>query len=160
MWFLIKSAFWFTVVLMLLPLADPATQATSGRQPQVRIGATVEAATSALDDLTGICKRRPDVCKTGGETLAALGARARDGALVAYQFLDGRFGGSRSENVITGTVAPGNGAATQEPDALASVDVAATAVPVPMPAPRLAATASTAMAGQVYLPRPYSPPVR
>lgn len=159
MWFLIKSAFWFTVVLMLLPLANPATEARLESGPQVSIGATVAAATSALDDVTGICKRRPDVCKTGGETLAALGVRARDGALVAYRFLDKRFGADAPDKVITGTVAPVPAAGQPRPEAAGAAKVA-TAVPVPAPAPLRPEAGPATLVGELYLPKPYSPPIR
>ena len=159
MWFLVKSAFWFAIVLMLLPLANPATEAKLNSGPQVHIGATVAAATSALDDLTGICTRRPDVCKTGGETLAALGVRARDGALIAYRFLDDRFGRDASETVITGTVAPAPAADPAQPKQAGAAEIAA-AVPVPAQAPLRPQAGRASMVGEVYLPRPYSPPIR
>ena len=41
--------------------------------------------------------RNPDVCETGSETFAALGIRAREGARIAYQFLDSQFAGDNAE---------------------------------------------------------------
>ena len=161
MWFLVRSAFWFAIVLMLLPLFEPGTDARPASAPGVDIGATVAAATSAFDDLTGICTRRPDVCRTGGATIAALGERARDGALIAYRLLDDRFGRKDPPKLITGTVAPAGAPASPPADALASPPAdapreVAAAVPVPMPAPLRPGAGSPA--GEVYLPKPYSPP--
>lgn len=159
MWFLIKSAFWFAIVLMLLPLADPSTDATPATGPRVSIGATVDAATSALDDLTGICRRRPDVCKTGGETLTALGVQARDGARIAYRFLDNRFGQHAPDKVMTGTVQPAAPVAAPQPQPQPAA-ITAAAVPVPTPAPvRPEAGDPSGTAAEVYLPKPYSPPL-
>ena len=161
MWFLIKSAFWFAIVLMLLPLADPSADPTPNSGPRVNIGATVEAATSALDDLTGICRRRPDVCKTGGETLAALGVQARDGARIAYRYLDGRFGQSAPDKVVTGTVQPVAPVASPQPQPQPQpAEITASAVPVPTPAPvRAEAGGRIGTVGEVYMPKPYSPPL-
>ena len=151
MWFLVKAAFWFTVVLLLLPLAEPAKETASDPVARVNVGAGVEAAASALDDLTGLCARRPDVCRTGGETLSALGIRARDGARVAYQLLDGQFGADASGDVITGTVTPAAGGVLPEKSGARDNSSA-----VPVPAPRPLAGPATVSA---YLPRPYSPPI-
>lgn len=158
MWFLIKAAFWFALVLVLLPLTNPESEARLDSQPQVHVGQTVAAATSAIGDLSGLCTRQPDVCRTGGEAISALGARARDGALIAYQFLDNRFGDGHGA-VTTGSLAPALPTASAPAD---TSERALPSIPVPMPAPRRAASAAvqaTAQAEPAFLPKPYSPPI-
>ena len=154
MWFLIRTAFWFAVVLMLLPAADPASKPRDGAQPTIDVGATVDAAASALGDLTGLCRRRPEVCETGGRTLSALGARARDGARLAVRMIDERTAASdgtvSSDGVLTGTVRPGSAEKPAE---------TAAAVPVPMPAPARPSAFEAPADQPAYLPRPYSPPI-
>lgn len=164
MGFMFKAVFWFTIVLLLLPFTNPGMEAKLDSQPQVRIGATIVAATSAFDDLTGICKRRPDVCKTGGQTLAALAARARDGALIAYQFLDKRFAGKSADALTTATIPSDPAAEARRTGIAATADEPAAAnvpVPVPMPAPVEAAQTMPRQSPTyaTIQPKPYSPPL-
>ncbi|TPW32727.1 DUF5330 domain-containing protein [Pararhizobium mangrovi] len=165
--FLIKMAFWFTLVLVLLPLTQPGgTDTDEASAPP--LGETLIAATSAVQDVSGICSRRPEVCQTGGEALGALGERAREGAFVAYRFLDRQFGDREPES--------GRSAETREPAAVAadrphlaeaSTRYASMDVPVPTPAPTRTRAADrgpgVAPAVQTHsaratLPRPYQPP--
>lgn len=98
MWFLIKAAFWFSLVLVLLPIfgtEDTAqTQATAGAK--VDIGQTVSAASEAIGYISAICLEKPDVCTKGAETFNALGHRAKDGARIAYQLLETQFGDEKT----------------------------------------------------------------
>ncbi|WP_119258213.1 DUF5330 domain-containing protein [Shinella zoogloeoides] len=91
MWFLIKGTFWFSLVLVLLPFLDPESSDKLNRGPSVEIGDTFSAASEALNYVTGMCAEKPDVCQKGSETFVALGHRAREGARIAYQFLDTQF---------------------------------------------------------------------
>ncbi|HCL66346.1 MAG TPA: hypothetical protein DIC56_16205 [Rhizobium sp.] len=119
MWFLIKGTFWFSMVLVVLSYfsGQPATEeASSG--PRLEVGDAIAAATDAYAYLSEICSQKPDVCVKGAETFAALGHRAREGALVAYQFLDKQFaddaepaaaladakGDVEQDVIVTGTV--------------------------------------------------------
>ena len=91
MWFLIKGTFWFSLVLVLLPFLDPTGSKTLENGPKVDVGDTVSAATEAFSYISAICVQKPDVCEKGTETFVALGHRAREGARIAYQFLDTQF---------------------------------------------------------------------
>ncbi len=91
MWFMIKTGFWFSLVLVALPFLDPGSRDTLADAPPVEVGVSVAAAIEAFEDIRQICARKPDVCETGGQTFAALGVRAKEGARIAYQFLDARF---------------------------------------------------------------------
>ncbi|WP_455272274.1 DUF5330 domain-containing protein [Rhizobium herbae] len=104
MWFLIKGTFWFSLVLVLLPFLDPASTSTLENGPKVDVGDTVSAATEAFGYISAICVEKPDVCVKGAETFVALGHRAREGAKIAYLFLDQQFA-EPSDAVTTGTVA-------------------------------------------------------
>ncbi len=88
MWFLIKASFWFSVVLIALPFFDGGTEKTLQGAPQVEAVDTVLAAAGAINYMTKICEDRPLVCEKGGETLNALGYRAREGARIAYRLID------------------------------------------------------------------------
>ncbi|MCP8897047.1 DUF5330 domain-containing protein [Shinella daejeonensis] len=100
MWFLIKGTFWFSLVLVLLPFLNAESSAKLERGPAVEIGDTLTAASEAVHYLTALCLEKPDVCRKGSETFVALGHRAREGALIAYQFLDHQFA---DEDTVTAT---------------------------------------------------------
>jgi hypothetical protein len=91
MWFLIKGTFWFSMVLVLLPFLDAESSAKLEKGPNVELGDTFSAASEAIGYMTAMCLEKPDVCQKGAETFVALGHRAREGARIAYQFLDTQF---------------------------------------------------------------------
>ena len=91
MWFLIKGTFWFSLVLVLLPFLDAESSAKLEKGPAVELGDTFSAASEAIGYVTAMCLEKPDVCEKGAETFVALGHRAREGARIAYQFLDTQF---------------------------------------------------------------------
>jgi hypothetical protein len=78
MWFLIKGSFWFSLVLITLPVLDSGSRETLEGAPQLEVGQSMAAAVEALADIKQICERKPDMCETGSETFAALGS-ARQG---------------------------------------------------------------------------------
>lgn len=86
--FLFKSAFWLSIALLFIPLA-PSDQTD---EPQVGAVDAFFAARDAISDVTGICQRKPEVCEIGGALVGSLGMRAREGARLAYEALDGQFG--------------------------------------------------------------------
>ena len=64
---------------------------------------TVEAllaVKNTVNDLGNFCERNSDTCETGKTFFGSLGERARDGARLAYEYLDRTFGSDRSENKI------------------------------------------------------------
>lgn len=117
MWFLIKGTFWFSMVLVLLSYFGSRPQ-TEDAGSALNVADAISAATDAYAYVSEICSVKPDVCVKGAETFAALGERAREGALVAYQLLDRQFGDDTkdkaaaageaadaiSDVIVTGTV--------------------------------------------------------
>jgi hypothetical protein len=91
MWFLIKGSFWFSLVLIALPFLDQNSREALEDAPPLEVSQSMAAAVEALEDIRQICVRKPEVCETGSETFAALGSRAKEGARIAYQFLDSKF---------------------------------------------------------------------
>lgn len=64
---------------------------------------TVEAllaVKNTVNDLGNFCERNSDTCETGKTFFGSLGERARDGARLAYEYLDRTFGSDKSENKI------------------------------------------------------------
>jgi hypothetical protein len=88
--FLLRTAFWLTVVALLLPLSP--SQRT-GSASQVSTGEAVSAASAAVSDMRQFCARQPDACVVGSQALTSFGLKARAGAKMLYDFLTEHFGG-------------------------------------------------------------------
>ena len=89
MGFIIRSIFWLSLVLLIIPFGG------SGGNGQENMVSPVEAliaARGAIQDVTGMCERKPEVCETGKAALHTIGVRAREGARIAYEALDSRYG--------------------------------------------------------------------
>jgi hypothetical protein len=152
MWFLIKGTFYCTATLVALSfLAAPPAEEQDGAG--FDMGAAITAASGAYEYVTSLCVEKPEVCEKGAATFQALGQRAREGALVAYQLLDKQFTDDGTTAVADETVAPKTGV----------VDI----VKPQVEAPRIAQVEAEApvITGTVtpterpkHLPRPYQPP--
>jgi len=88
MFFLLRMAFWLSVVCVLLP--SGGTKSTS---PDAQIDATQAAtlAGAAVSDMRGFCERKPDACVVGGKVVAALGHKAEAGARTLYEFISAKL---------------------------------------------------------------------
>lgn len=88
MGFIIRSVFWLSLVLLVIPLGT----GSGGDTETVSPIEALFAARGAIQDVAGMCARKPDVCETGKAALHTIGARAREGAKLAYEALDSRYG--------------------------------------------------------------------
>lgn len=91
--FLIRAAFWLSLVIMILPREPGATREEAGLSTMEAI--TVAQAT--LNDFTGFCSRQPDVCAAGEVALETFSAKAKYGAKQLYVYLDGKDGQADSD---------------------------------------------------------------
>lgn len=82
MGFLLRMAFWFSLVLLALPFDS------KDGQPSVGAVQALMAAREAVGDISGLCERKPDVCETGKVAMHTVGIRAREAARIAYEALD------------------------------------------------------------------------
>ncbi|PZO81657.1 MAG: hypothetical protein DI629_03725 [Mesorhizobium amorphae] len=100
MFFLLRLAFWFSLVLLALPLGSaPDGTATVGPLQ------AISAAREAVGDLAGICERKPDVCQTGRDAVSTISVRAQEGSRIALKLLDSENAARDiDENALTGTV--------------------------------------------------------
>ena len=144
MWFLIKGSFWFGLVLVVLSVFSSENPDNAGHT-QLQLSDAFTAASGAYDYLTGMCAEKPEVCTKGGETLTALGYRAREGARVAYELLDSQFKDDNSKMASAKSAVPPVAlAAPSLPEAVTNtVRDAQAALSQPMP----------------HMPQPYRPPV-
>ncbi|WP_428700310.1 DUF5330 domain-containing protein [Stappia sp.] len=85
MFFLLRSAFWIGLILLLLPI-DTGSEETSGTG--INPVTAFFAAQSTISDLSGFCERNPQTCETGGQAITQIGAKAKVSAKMLYDYLD------------------------------------------------------------------------
>jgi hypothetical protein len=83
MFFLLRAAFWMTVVVLLLP-GDPKTGADA---PRVGVVEAFVAARSAVADFSAFCERNPETCATGSTAMQVFVAKVKYGAEVVSSAL-------------------------------------------------------------------------
>ena len=85
MGFLIRMAFWFSLVLLALPLG-----VGPGEDGQQSVGPiqALFAAREAVGDIAGLCERKPDVCETGKSAMYTITVRAKETARIAAAMID------------------------------------------------------------------------
>ena len=83
MFFLLRMAFWLSVVLMLLPTGSSQPEQTNG----VAASDAISAASATVGDLRQFCTRQPDACTVGTHVATELGYKAQAGAKMLYGFL-------------------------------------------------------------------------
>jgi hypothetical protein len=94
MGFIIRSVFWLSLVLLLIPFGGTGGD---GQEDVVSPVEALLAARGAIQDVTGMCERKPEVCETGKAALHTIGVRAREGARIAYEALDSQYGDGATE---------------------------------------------------------------
>ena len=98
MGFLIRTTFWFSLVLLMLPFNTGAENNDTVSPVQALF-----AAREAVGDIAGMCERKPEVCATGKSALHTIGVRAREGARIAYEVLDEQLD-EPDPTIQTGTI--------------------------------------------------------
>lgn len=98
--FLVRMAFWLSVILVLLPSGG------SQPAPKVPVSATdaVSAARATVGDVRQFCERQAEACVIGSQAATAIGQRAQAGAKMLYEFLNDQFGSN--ETVTTASTKP------------------------------------------------------
>ncbi len=95
--FLLRTAFWLGLILVLLP--------SGGSQPvpgsKVSAGDAMSAAKAAMSDMRLFCDRQHDACTVGSQAAVAIGHRAQAGAKMLYEFLNEQLGPPETGTAIT-----------------------------------------------------------
>jgi hypothetical protein len=105
MFFLLRMAFWLTLVLALLPTGSTQPQARANA-PQIDATDAAVAAGAAVSDMSGFCERQPEACKVGSQAAVVIGQRAQAGATMVYDFINERMARSETGFVPEGKVVP------------------------------------------------------
>jgi hypothetical protein len=81
MFFLIRAAFWLSIVIVLLPTPE------SAKLPESGIGAAqaVTAASATVSDVGQFCTRQPEACQVGSQALTYFGHKAQASAKWVYE---------------------------------------------------------------------------
>jgi hypothetical protein len=99
MMFLLRVAFWLSVVTILLP--SGSQQAKSG--PHMDAADAVSAATAAVSDMRQFCGRQPEACAVGSQAAVAFGYKAQAGAKMLYEFLTDALSPAETGSIIPAT---------------------------------------------------------
>ena len=94
MFFLLRVAFWLTIVLALLP--------TGGTQPAARgpqVGEAISAAGDAVSDMRHFCTRQPAACEVGSQVAVMIGQRAQAGAKMLYDLFNEHSGPTETGSI-------------------------------------------------------------
>lgn len=88
MMFLIRTAFWLSILLLVLPLSSFKGDGPS-EQDRASIDAmsALAAAGATVSDVRGFCERQPGACDVGSQALKVLSERAQIGAAMVQDYL-------------------------------------------------------------------------
>ena len=111
MGFLIRMAFWFSLVLLALPLGVGTGE--DGKQSVGPIQALF-AAREAVGDIAGLCERKPDVCETGKSAMYTITVRAKETAKMAAAMIDDQQPGQAGAPATKAADAPATTASVTE----------------------------------------------
>jgi len=108
MFCLIRTAFWLSIVIMLLPTPD--SMKTEGG-----VGATqaISAASATMSDMKQFCVRQPDACDIGSQALSQFGRKAQASAKWLYEFLGEKLGNEQTAAISRGSKEPSKTAPTE-----------------------------------------------
>ncbi|MCJ8143849.1 DUF5330 domain-containing protein [Ancylobacter sp. A5.8] len=97
MFFLLRVAFWLTLVFLLLPglsgtsgdgrSVEGEHAASNPAAPKVGAFEALGAASSAVADAGGFCTRQPQACAIGSNIIDMLGERAQAGAQLVLGYI-------------------------------------------------------------------------
>ncbi len=102
MGFLIRMTFWFSLVLLFLPLDTGAGR----NEPAVGPIQALLAAREAVGDIAGICDRKPEVCEVGASAFHTIAGRAREGTRLVLRYVDEESAAETDTETVTGSVPP------------------------------------------------------
>ncbi|MEA2984822.1 MAG: hypothetical protein QOD94_1076 [Alphaproteobacteria bacterium] len=132
MFFLLRAAFWLSIVIVLLPTGSRQSQSV----PTLETAEAVSAASAAVSDIRRFCARQPEACTVGSQAAVAFGYKAQAGAKMLYDFLTNALAPTETGSV-TQTSTRKREASENSQDTLSPTDrTPAWRNPLPRPDPR------------------------
>jgi hypothetical protein len=96
MMFLLRMAFWLSVVVLLVPTGK--VQPT-GAASSVSAAEAVSAAGAAVADMRHFCERQAEACTVGAQAAVTFGQKAQAGAKMLYDFLTDKLSPAETGSV-------------------------------------------------------------
>jgi hypothetical protein len=96
MFFLIRAAFWLSIVILLLPTGSQQSKSA----PTIETSEAVSAASAAVSDMRQFCVRQPDACTAGSQAAVAFGYKAQAAAKMLYDFLTEALAPAETGSVV------------------------------------------------------------
>lgn len=98
--FLLRAAFWFGLVMLLLPAIRSSG---SGEKDIAPVGAleAASAASATFSDMRQFCTRQPGACAVGAQVATAAGQQAQAGAKLLYEMLSDQLAAGEPAGVAT-----------------------------------------------------------
>jgi len=88
--FLVRSAFWLSVVILLLPAEnDETNNKSAATQANVTASQALVAAQTTVGDLSGFCQRNQTACATGKAAVDTFIRKAQYGASLLNNWVSG-----------------------------------------------------------------------
>lgn len=107
MMFLIRTAFWLSLVIMLIPVdSSQPTGSEAADAAPVGAGEAADAAEATLSDVGGFCTRNPGACDVGARIGTTFMLKARAGARMVYEFIDAKLGTADHGTLTAADLAP------------------------------------------------------
>src|SRR5256885_2703587 len=91
MFFLLRTAFWLSIVIVLLP-APESMKTESG----VGAAQAVGAASATFSDMSQFCTRQPDACQIGSQAFTQFSHKAQASAKWLYDMLTSKAGSAQT----------------------------------------------------------------
>jgi hypothetical protein len=103
MFFLLRTAFWLSIVIALLPSPE-------SMKPESGVGAAqaVSAASATFSDMSQFCARQPDACQIGSRALSHFGHKAQASAKWLYDMLASKSAATQTPAEPAKAVADGD----------------------------------------------------
>jgi hypothetical protein len=132
MFFLLRMAFWLSVVLVLLPSGGSQQHTANAPSSNLDTMGAVSAASATVSDMSQFCTRQPEACAIGSQAAVVIGQRAQAGAKMVYDFISERSAPRETGSVTTKPTRQGaSQAASQAAPAARSQDTLTAADLVP-----------------------------
>lgn len=83
--FLIRTAFWLSLLILLLPTGEQP--GSTDKSASLGVGDMYGAAEATYSDLSSFCERNPKVCDNGRNAWDTFEKKAKYGAQMVYRYL-------------------------------------------------------------------------
>jgi hypothetical protein len=124
MFFLLRMAFWLSVVLVLLPSGGGTQRNATAPKSDVGAIKAVSAASATVSDMSQFCARQPEACAVGSQAAVAFGQRAQAGAKMVYDFINERAAPHDTGSITTKATRNAAPVAKASQDTLTAADLA------------------------------------